>query len=153
MVILVIDLEHQLVLDIVVYPAMLLALIFSPFWSGFSDWPSQGILNALMGGAVGFAFMGIAYLFALWRYRSIGGGMGLGDVTLAGLIGFSTGFPLVFVALLLGILSGGLVAITLLLLRLRKGKDPIPFGPFLAAATMVTLLWGKDILDWYTNLL
>ena len=78
--------------------------------------------------------------------------MGLGDVTLAGLIGFTTGFPLVFVALLLGILSGGLVAITLLLLRLRKGKDPIPFGPFLAVATMVTLLWGKGILDWYTNL-
>jgi len=151
-VILVIDLEQQLVLDIVVYPAMLLALIFSPFWNGFSDWPSMGILNALLGGAVGIAFMGIAYLFALWRYRSIGGGMGLGDVTLAGLIGFATGFPLVFVALLLGILSGGLVAITLLVLRLRKGKDPIPFGPFLAVATMVTLLWGKELLDWYTNL-
>jgi leader peptidase (prepilin peptidase)/N-methyltransferase len=153
LVIFVIDLEHQLVLDIVVYPAIVLALIFSPFWDGFSEWPSPGILNALMGGAVGFAFMGTVYLIALWRYRSVGGGMGLGDVTLATLIGVATGFPLVLVALLLGILVGGLVAVSMLLLRLRKGKEAIPFGPFLAAATMVTLLWGQEIMDWYTGLL
>jgi len=153
LVIFLIDLEQQLILDIVVYPAMVLALIFSTFWNGFGEWPSPGILNALLGGVLGAAFMGIAYLIALWRYRSIGGGMGLGDVTLAGLIGIVTGFPLVFVALILGILSGGLVAISLLLLRLRRGKDPIPFGPFLAAATMVALLWGQGILDWYTGLL
>ena len=153
LVIFAIDLERRLILDIVVYPAMVLALIFSSFWNGFSQWPSPGILNALLGGAVGFGFMGSAYLIALWRYRSVGGGMGLGDVTLAGLIGIVTGFPLVFVALLLGILSGGVVAISLLIVRLRRGKDPIPFGPFLAVATMVALLWGQGILDWYTGLL
>jgi len=153
LVIFVIDLERRLILDIVVYPAMVLALIFSPFWNGFGEWPSPGILNALLGGAVGFGFMGSAYLIALWRYRGVGGGMGLGDVTLAGLIGIVTGFPLVFVALLLGILSGGVVAISLLIVRLRRGKDPIPFGPFLAVATMVALLWGQGILDWYTGLL
>ena len=153
LVIFAIDLERRLILDIVVYPAMVLALIFSSFWNGFGEWPSPGILNALLGGAVGFGFMGSAYLIALWRYRSVGGGMGLGDVTLAGLIGMVTGFPLVFVALLLGILSGGVVAISLLIVRLRRGKDPIPFGPFLAVATMVALLWGQGILDWYTGLL
>jgi len=153
LVIFVIDLEQQLVLDIVVYPAIVLALTFSSFWNGYSEWPSPGILNALLGGAVGFVFMGLVYLIALWRYRSIGGGMGLGDVTLAGLIGMVTGFPLVLVALLMGILIGGLVAVSLLLLRLRRGKEAIPFGPFLAAATMVTLVWGQGILDWYTGLL
>lgn len=153
LVICAIDLERRLILDIVVYPAMVLALIFSSFWNGFGEWPSPGILNALLGGAVGFGFMGSAYLIALWRYRSVGGGMGLGDVTLAGLIGIVAGFPLVFVALLLGILSGGVVAISLLIVRLRRGKDPIPFGPFLAVATMVALLWGQGILDWYTGLL
>lgn len=153
LVIFAIDLERRLILDIVVYPAMVLALIFSSFWNGFGEWPSPGILNALLGGVVGFGFMGSIYLIALWRYRSVGGGMGLGDVTLAGLIGIVTGFPLVFVALLLGILSGGVVAISLLIVRLRRGKDPIPFGPFLAVATMVALLWGQGILDWYTGLL
>ena len=153
LVIFFIDLEQQLILDIVVYPAMVLALIFSFFWNGFYHWPSAGILNALLGGAVGLAFMGLVYLIALWRYRSMGGGMGLGDVTLAVLIGLVTGFPLVIVTLILGILGGGLVAVSLLLLRLRRGKDPIPFGPFLAAAAMVVLLWGHGILDWYTGLM
>ena len=153
LVIFFIDLEQQLILDIVVYPAMVLALIFSFFWNGFYQWPSTGILNALLGGAVGLAFMGSVYLIALWRYRSKGGGMGLGDVYLAVLIGLVTGFPLVFVALILGTLSGGLVAVSLLLLRLRRGRDPIPFGPFLATAAMVVLLWGHRILDWYTGLM
>ena len=153
LVIFFIDLEQQLILDIVVYPAMVLALIFSFFWNGFYQWPSTGILNALLGGAVGLTFMGSVYLIALWRYRSMGGGMGLGDVTLAVLIGLVTGFPLVFVTLILGTLSGGLVAVSLLLLRLRRGRDPIPFGPFLATAAMVVLLWGHGILDWYTGLM
>ena len=153
MVIFFIDLERQLILDSVVYPAIVLAIIFSFFWNGFYHWPSIGILNALLGGAIGLAFMGSVFLIALWRYRSVGGGMGLGDVTLALLIGLVTGFPLVFVALILGTLSGGLVAVSLLLLRLRRGRDPIPFGPFLVAAAMVVLLWGHDILDWYTGLL
>jgi len=79
------------------------------------------------------------------------GGMGGGDVMLAGLIGMVTGFPLVFVALFLGIVGGGLVAVSLLLLRLRTRKDPIPFGPFLAAAAMITLIWGGPIYEWYVG--
>ena len=145
LVILVIDLEHQLVLDIVVYPGMVIALIFSFFWTGFSGWPAMGVLNALLGGAVGFAFMLVPFIISR-------GGMGGGDVFLAALIGLVVGYPLVIVALLIGILGGGAVAVGLLALRLKKRKDPIPFGPFLAAAAMVTLIWGLPILDWYTGL-
>ena len=56
---------------------------------------------------------------------------------------------MVFVALLIGIISGGLVALILLLLKIKKRKEAIPFGPFLSLAAMVTLLWGNDILNWY----
>lgn len=147
LVIFVIDLEEGLVLNSVVYPGMALAFVFSFFWPWPEIiWPDIGVLSALLGGAVGFGFMLLPYI--IWR-----GGMGGGDVMLAGLIGMVTGFPLVFVALLLGILSGGLVAILLLILRLRTRKDPIPFGPFLAAAAVVALLWGQEILYWYTGLL
>jgi len=143
----VIDLEQGLILNSVVYPGMALALIFSFFWP-WPDiiWPNIGVLSALLGGAVGFGFMLLPYLISR-------GGMGGGDVMLAGLIGMVTGFPLVFVALLLGILVGGLFAILLLIFRLRTRKDPIPFGPFLAAAAIVALLWGQAILDWYQGLL
>ncbi|MBI4330699.1 MAG: prepilin peptidase, partial [Chloroflexi bacterium] len=75
--------------------------------------------------------------------------MGMGDVKLAALMGAATGFPAVFVALLLGIVLGGLTAAFLVLFGIRKRKDFIPFGPFLSLATMATLVWGDDILRWY----
>ena len=74
--------------------------------------------------------------------------MGLGDVKLAGLIGLVTGFPLVLIAMYLAILSGGLVAIVLLLLRLKGRKEAMPFGPFLSLAAMATLFWGNGLLNW-----
>lgn len=75
--------------------------------------------------------------------------MGMGDIKMACLIGLVTGYPLVIVALLIGILIGGLVAIVYLLIFKRGRKDVIPYGTFLAIGPMVTLLWGNEILDWY----
>ena len=72
---------------------------------------------------------------------------------MAGLIGLVTGFLLVFVAMLMGVILGGLVAGILLALRKKTRKEPIPFGPFLAVATIVTLLWGNNILSWYMGLM
>ncbi len=139
LVIFVIDLEHGLVLDIVVYPGIALAFVFSFFW------PDLGIAMAVSGAAIGFGLMLIPYLISR-------GGMGRGDVTLAGLIGLATGFPHVFISLLLSFFAGGLVAIFLLLFRVRRRKEAIPFAPFLAAAAMVTLIWGETIYDWWLGL-
>ena len=139
-VLLVIDLEHQLILNKIVYPAAVVALIIDVFL------PQPGIINGVIGGAIGFVFLLIPALI----YR---GGMGWGDVKMAALIGLVTGFPLVFVALLMGVILGGLVAGILLLLKIKKRKEAIPFGPFLSLATMATLLWGSNILNWYLGLL
>jgi len=64
-----------------------------------------------------------------------------------------TGFPLVFFALFLGILGGGLVAMALLISGVKSRKEPIPFGPFLAVAAMVTLIWGPAMYQWWLTLL
>jgi len=142
----VIDLEHKLILNKIVYPAAVVALIISVFLPqpGIIDvslpWPK--IVNGIIGGAIGFAFLLIPAII----YR---GGMGWGDIKMAGLIGLVTGFPLVIVAILMAVILGGLVAGFLLLLKIRKRKEAIPFGPFLSLATMATLLWGSDILNWY----
>ncbi len=147
LVIFVIDLEHGLVLDNVVYPGMALAFVFSFFWPWPEIvWPDIGVLSAFLGGAIGFGLMLIPYLISR-------GGMGGGDVKLAGLIGLVTGFPLIFFALFLGILGGGLVAIALLISGVKSRKEPIPFGPFLAAAAMITLIWGPAMYHWYIGLL
>ena len=157
LVILFIDWEQKLILNKVTYPAAVAALVISAFhhpWVIVSvplPWPEvasgvTGMANSLIGGATGFFFFLIVFLI----YPR---GMGAGDVKMAGLIGLATGFPLVFVALFIGIFSGGVVAIGLLLFRKKGRKELIPYGAFLALGPVITLLWGSDILNWYLGLL
>ena len=75
--------------------------------------------------------------------------MGWGDVKLAGFIGIAAGYPLIFVAIFLAVVCGGLIAAVLLLTKIRGRKEAIPFGPFLAVAAIATLVWGSDLLNWY----
>ena len=156
----VIDLEHGLILNKLVYPAALVAIIISIFLppsrliypSGVvplpvSDFlPQLGIVQAAIGGGIGLGLFLLIILISR-------GGMGWGDAKMAALIGLVTGFPLIFVALFLAVILGGLVAGTLLLFKVRKRKESIPFGPFLSLATIVTLLFGDSILNWYLGLL
>lgn len=154
LVILFIDLEHKLILNKVTYPAAVVTLILlavDSIWpqgglfSNLISFPEPQILSGIIGGAIGFGF----FLITLLIYPR---GMGMGDVKLAGLIGLVTGFPLVVVALFIGIFSGGVVAITLLLLKIKGRKDALPYGVFLAFGPVITLLWGSDILAWYLGL-
>ena len=133
-----IDLEHMLVLDKVVYPAMALAL-------GFSFLPdNMGILKAIEGGALGLSI-------TLVLFFVFSGGFGFGDVKLAALVGLSVGFPEILVALFFTVVGGGVVAISLLAAGVKGRKDPIPFAPFFAIAAMVALVWGHEIVDWYQH--
>jgi len=95
---------------------------------------------------VGFVLLLLPYLLTRGR------GMGYGDVKLAAFIGLMSGFPLVVVALLVGIIMGGIVAVFLLASRLVKSrKAAIPYGPFLAVGAMVVLIWGDRIFHgWWT---
>ena len=105
-----------------------------------------GGANAAIGGAIGFV------LFLLIAIISKGG-MGWGDVKLAALIGLATGFPLVFAALIIGATLGGVVAVTLVIAKRKRRTETIPFGPFLSLAAIITLLWGSQILNWYSGLM
>ena len=146
-VIFVIDLEHSLILNKVVYPTMVVALLLSLYpWPWFSESIGMRVAYAALGGAIGF----VVFLLIALVSR---GGMGWGDVKLAALIGLATGFPLVFVAIIMAAILGGIVAVVLLVTRRRGRREMIPFGPFLAVAAMVTLLWGSNILSWYLGLM
>ncbi len=151
----IIDLKHKLILNKIVYPASVVALIISVsasavrgsfFFAMTSDVVlPPGILSAVIGGAVGLVLLSIPALISR-------GGMGWGDVKMAMLIGLATGFPMVLVALLMGIILGGIVASILLLAKIKKRKEAIPFGPFLSLAAIAALLWGSEILRWYLQL-
>ena len=139
----IIDIQKGLILNVLIYPAMIIALVFALFLSDVEIVPD--LANASIGGGIGLA------LFTLILLASRGG-MGMGDIKMAALIGLVIGFPHLIVALLLAIIAGGLVA-TLLLVSKRKGrKQSLPFGPFLSFGALIALLYGAGIYDWYINL-
>ncbi len=154
LVLAVIDLEHGLILNNIAYPAIGISLVLSPFWSSLGlsrmlPWGNttlHNFLSSLSGGGI-FA---VLFLVIALLYK---GGMGWGDVKMAGLVGLATGFPLVLVAMAASFLSGGLVAGFLLLLRLKRRKEGIPYGPFLSLGAFTALLWGESLIRWYLALL
>ncbi len=157
-VLMVVDLEHGLILNKVVYPTMAVALLISVFlppskvaYPGeaatllFNTFlPEPGIAQSAIGGGIGLGLFLLVVLISR-------GGMGWGDVKMAALIGLVTGY-LILVALFMAVILGALVAGSLLLLKIKRRKEGIPFAPFLSLATIVTLLWGSNILNWYLGL-
>ena len=154
-VLIVTDLEGGILPNRIVYSGVVLALVFAGLGSFLGFEPSfianvflvltrLWIVNAAIGGVAGFVILFIIALI----FR---GGMGWGDVKLAGFIGLAVGFPLILIAIFLAVVGGGLVAMILLLLTIKRRKEAIPFGPFLALAAMITLLWGNDLLHWYLS--
>jgi leader peptidase (prepilin peptidase) / N-methyltransferase len=125
--VLVIDLEHRRVLNIMVGPAALVvfALSLAP---GTPD-----PLNALLGGAVGFGSFLILAIIGR-------GALGFGDVKLAGLIGLMTGYPHVITALVLGVVFGGVAAVALLLSRRATRKSYMAYAPYMAVGAILVIL-------------
>ena len=143
-----IDFDHQLILNSMTFPAVVVALAMAAFWPelGFdrtffglgSNWAS--FVNSLLSGLGAFlVFMGIAIASRQ--------GMGWGDVKLVLVLGFLLGYPAILVSLWLGVVSGGVVAVTLWATGLRGRKDVIPFGVFLAGGAIA----GLFLLGWITS--
>jgi len=135
-----IDLEHSLIPNALVGSGVVLALGCQALY------PVPGLTPALWGAAAGG---GVFVLLALARRNALG----LGDVKLASLIGMMTGFPWVLQALTLGIVLGGLMAGLLLLTQVRRPKQYMPYAPYLVAGSIVTLLYGQRIANWYASII
>lgn len=130
-----IDLEHQLILNRVVYPAMAVALV-----STFVV-PQRPVTNTLLGGLVGFSL----FFLLVFVYPA---GMGMGDARLAAYIGLILGLPQLIIALILTALLAGMTAIALLATGVKGRKDAMAFGPFLAVGAVVMMLYGDRVLRW-----
>ena len=131
-----IDLEQQRILNILIYPAIGVGLLMIPILHSNTPW------MVLAGGLLGF---GVLFLIAFLAP----GAMGMGDVKLTIFLGIILGFPIIVIALFLAFVSGGLVAGALLVLKKIKRKDTIAFGPYLALAGFITLLYGNQIFEWW----
>jgi prepilin signal peptidase PulO-like enzyme (type II secretory pathway) len=150
----VIDIEHRLILHVVTGPsAILIGLL------GFLD-PERGFQKTLLGGLVGFIVVLGLYLlggvFARFVARMRGQvldevAFGFGDVTLAGVLGLSVGYPGILMALFLGILTAGeysLVHILFMLIRRTyRAFVPIPYGPFLILGASIVYFGGSSLVE------
>jgi leader peptidase (prepilin peptidase) / N-methyltransferase len=140
----VIDLEHFLLPNRIVYPLALATLALLTLAAlGDGAWDALG--RAVLGGVAGMLTLGVLHLASP---RS----MGFGDVKLAFVLGLALGWlgwGELVLGLFCGFLAGALVGLALIALRRRGRKDHLPFGPFLAFGTLVALLWGDVILHWY----
>ena len=149
-VVAVIDWEHKLILNRIVFPSIVVILMVAPFWNELgvprTFLGNSGALGSLLnslGSGVG------AFLLFLGILLAYPQGMGGGDVKLAGLLGLLVGFPGILVVIWVAIVAGGLVAISLIVLRKKGRKDAIAFGPFLSLASILVLLAGNDIVSSY----
>jgi len=135
-----IDLDHFLIPNNVVLTMLVMGLGFHIFVGAFSP------LNVFL------AFVG-AGLFFLLLYVISRGGLGGGDVKLAAVLGLWLGWPDTALAIFLGSLIGSIIGITLIALRIKKRKEPIPYGPYLVLGTLIVLFVGEEIWQWYQNLI
>lgn len=79
--------------------------------------------------------------------------MGMGDVKIFAPIGIFLGWKMCALALIISMFLGGFASIVLIILSIKKRKDTIPFGPFIAIAVFTTIMWGQDIWSWYFSYL
>jgi leader peptidase (prepilin peptidase) / N-methyltransferase len=145
LIVLVTDLEHRLIYNAVMFPAIILAAIASP-------WSQHRLNLSLLGGACAFTVVFLIYISAIIFARArrldiVGGAFGQGDVTLATFMGVVTGFPNALTAIVIAILLGGAGAIAFLAYEFVAHhrialSAAIPYGPFFCIAGWVMMIFS-----------
>ena len=158
-VIFVFDLKHYMIPDRIIYPAIIIVLLYQVFgvWT-FENWDLiqnskfkiqnlETFLSPLLS-----AFFASSF-FASIFFVSRGKWMGFGDAKLAFFMGLFLGWPNILVALFIAFILGGIMGILLIAARKKSLKSQVPFGPFLIAGTFVSFFWGDWIVRWYLGLI
>ncbi|MDD1632272.1 MAG: A24 family peptidase [Methylococcaceae bacterium] len=136
-----IDIDHQLLPDSITLPVLWLGLFLSLF--GIYTDTHASIIGAIAGYTV---LWSVFHLFKLATGKE---GMGYGDFKLLALFGAWLGWQYLPVIILLSSLVGAIIGLSMILIVKRDHNIPIPFGPYLAVAGWIALLWGNDLNHFY----
>jgi leader peptidase (prepilin peptidase)/N-methyltransferase len=138
-----IDIDHMLLPDQLTLPLLWLALIASVM--GYTIAPSDAIIGAACG------YLSLWSVF--WLFKLITGkeGMGYGDFKLLAVFGALLGWQSLLTIILLSSVVGAVIGIALLSIQGKDKATPIPFGPYLAIAGWITMLWGTQLQNSYFN--
>jgi len=131
-----IDLQHQMIPDAITLPGIPVGLLLN-----LATWRISWV-DSLIGIVLG----GGLFLVIILASR---GGMGGGDLKLGAMLGAFLGWKALLFALFVAIVLGGAIGAVLLATGRRGRKDPIPFGPFLAAGGAMALFWGERAFGWW----
>lgn len=136
-----IDVDHQLLPDALVLPLLWLGLIVN-YFGLFTN-----LGDALWGAVFGYLSLWSVY----WLFKLVTGkeGMGYGDFKLLAMLGAWGGWQVLPLTILLSSLVGAVLGVIMLRLRNAETSTPIPFGPYLAIAGWIALLWGDQITATY----
>ena len=140
-----IDLDEMLLPDQMTLPLLWLGLIINLNHTFAS--PTDAIIGAVVG------YLSLWSIF--WLFKIITGkeGMGYGDFKLLAVFGAWLGWQMLPLVILLSSLVGAVVGVTMIVSKRLKQGNPIPFGPYIAAAGWIALLFGQQIVDWYLGTL
>lgn len=140
-----IDLDEMLLPDQITLPLLWLGLLIN-INGTFTD-----INSAIIGAAAGY----LSLWSIFWGFKLLTGkeGMGYGDFKLLAVFGAWLGWQLLPLIILLSSLVGAIVGVSLIIFKRHQATNPIPFGPYIAIAGWLGLLWGEQINHWYLNLL
>lgn len=131
-----IDIDHQLIFDKVVIWLAVTGVLINTLFNFLSFWDMF---------IAAFICSGIMLIIAV----ASRGGMGGGDIKLIAAVGLWLGCKLTILTLFLAFVLGGIAGAVILLLKIKGRKDYIPFGPFIALAAFISLLYGNRFIDWY----
>ena len=144
----VIDFDHQIIPDSISLPLIWVGLslsLFHPFAGAdvlFVD-PKTAIVGAVAG------YLALWSVYHLFRLVTGKEGMGYGDFKLLAALGAWLGWQMLPLIILLSAVVGAIVGISMIAIRRHDRNVPIPFGPYLAAAGWIAMLYGREIIDWY----
>ncbi|WP_031289349.1 prepilin peptidase [Pseudoalteromonas agarivorans] len=140
-----IDIDHMLLPDQLTLPLVWLALIAAVM--GITISPGDAIVGAACG------YLSLWSVFWLFKLLTGKEGMGYGDFKLLAVFGALLGWQSLLTIILLSSVVGAIIGIALLSIQGKDKATPIPFGPYLAIAGWITLLWGAQIQAAYFNLI
>jgi len=140
-----IDIDHMLLPDQITLPLVWLALIAAVL--GYTVTPADAIIGAACG------YLSLWSVFWLFKLLTGKEGMGYGDFKLLAVFGALLGWQSLLTIILLSSVVGAIIGIALLTIQGKDKATPIPFGPYLAIAGWITMLWGEQLQASYFNVI
>ncbi len=140
------DLYWYILPDVILLPAIVVGFIYAVV---------QGVASGSVGVTLGLLLPALAAGGSFYTLAAVSKGrwMGGGDIKLVFFMGLILGWSKVGLALMLAFNAGAIIGVILIALKIKHRKDHIPFGPFLVGGTIVAVLYGNAVIEWYLRLM